>query len=403
MNNNYYDVVIIGAGSAGLYLAHNLRSHFSNIIILETKQYVGGRTRMFEFYDHLVPGGAYGINPSKDTYITALIQSLNIPINSHSGSMNYDHIKYVDIMAIMDQMKEKLTPENSHWNTKRFMTTYLGATKYNDFVIAAGYRDFESQCITDTLTHYSMDDNAGVHSFAGIPWNTVWETVAQDLHIEYNVHVQNIIANNNNSYGVVAYNKIFYGTKIILATDILSVKSLLPMCDIYHSIHPQPFIRIYVLFNNEGYNILQSYVKGRTLVATPLQSIYQVKDGIYHVAYSDNANAELLSDYIVNNEQNKRILETMVAEALSCPSLDGMIMDIMGFYKYPGTHYYTCGQKLASNLEEALANRMSFIHEAQRPLPNIWVVGEAVGLRQGWVENALGSVEAVLSDIINSI
>jgi monoamine oxidase len=40
-------------------------------------------------------------------------------------------------------------------------------------------------------------------------------------------------------------------------------------------------------------------------------------------------------------------------------------------------------------------SRKEFIKEAQHPKDNIWVVGEVVAQKQGWVEGALSSVEKI--------
>jgi len=35
------------------------------------------------------------------------------------------------------------------------------------------------------------------------------------------------------------------------------------------------------------------------------------------------------------------------------------------------------------------------IHKAQHPDENLWVIGECVALKQGWVEGALTSVDKI--------
>jgi NAD(P)-binding Rossmann-like domain len=404
-----YDIIIIGAGAAGLYMAHKLKA-FSNtlsMVVLESKQYVGGRTRMFNFANHLVPSGAYGINTNKDMYMINLLQSLGIEIKSNLSTMNYDHVQYIDNVAIINEMAKKLTPENCNLNSKTFMTEFLGVTTYNAVVRANSYSDFDLQCITDTITHYAIEDNTSGNYYMGVKWNDVWETLAQNFEVELGVLVQNIISHDG-GYGVVASDKVYYGKNIIIATDILSVKTLLPMCPIYNQIQCQPFIRIYAVFNSKGRQILKQYVKNMTLVSGPLQSISGIDDdkGLYMIAYSDNANAELLSYYTINNDQNRHIMEDIVTKALSCPSLKDTITDLTGYYKYPGTHYYTCNDMPVDPndvINSSYQNRVAFLHEAQRPLPNIFVVGEAVGLHQGWVESALISVETIFDEVVNNL
>ena len=43
--------------------------------------------------------------------------------------------------------------------------------------------------------------------------------------------------------------------------------------------------------------------------------------------------------------------------------------------------------------------RLEFIYKVQRPLQNLFVVGEMVSLNQGWVEGALQSVQEVIGEL----
>ena len=356
---------------------------------------------MVSFHNHLLPTGAYEIDPTKDNYCFQLLNDYNINYKIRTGNLIYDYVKPIDILAVIDLMKSQLTPENCHLNTKTFMTNLFGAQAYNDFVIATSYRDFELECVTDTITHYGMDRNISGNSIIAVSWNTLWAEVAKDMKIEYGTIVQSIILDHNR-YGVVAFDKVYYGKKIIVATDMCTVKYLFPMVTIYNEIHMQPFIRMYGVFNSKGTTILKKYITGRTLVSSPLQTITPIDQGLYMIAYADNTNAEVLSHYLIDNIDNTHILENIITKSLSCPDLKGTLIKLTGYYTYPGTHYYICNsQSVGQNvLEDSYENRKKFLHTAQRPFPNIWVVGEAVSLRQGWVEGALLSVEAVISDIL---
>ena len=64
------------------------------------------------------------------------------------------------------------------------------------------------------------------------------------------------------------------------------------------------------------------------------------------------------------------------------------ITDMVSFFWSEGTHYY-------KPLPIEYKSRKEFIKEAQHPTDNIWVVGEVVAEKQGWVEGALSSVEKI--------
>ena len=62
MTTNYYDIIIIGSGMAGLYSAYNIKemSHNTSFLILEKhkKEWIGGRASNEMFYGAQVVTGA---------------------------------------------------------------------------------------------------------------------------------------------------------------------------------------------------------------------------------------------------------------------------------------------------------------------------------------------------------
>lgn len=205
----------------------------------------------------------------------------------------------------------------------------------------------------------------------------------------------------------------YYARDIIIATDILTVKRLLPMYQIYDYIEGQPFIRIYGIFNSRGSSIINKYVKKHTILSSVLQNIIpigkiKIKDkediyGLYLIAYADNGNAQLLSKYMHDDGNNRSVLEDIICKSLGCIDIKGTLISIHGYYTYPGTHYYKYYHDNITGgdiLEQSYQNRLNFIHKAQRPENNIFVVGELISMDQGWVEGALSSVEAVIPDLI---
>jgi hypothetical protein len=137
---------------------------------------------------------------------------------------------------------------------------------------------------------------------------------------------------------------------------------------------------------------MKQYVPTYTIVPGPLQKIIPIdaNKGIYMIAYSDNANAGLLRDYLENNEKNRELFCELIEKSLGIPDGELMLTSIKDFYWPIGTHYYT-------PLKDKYENRQTFIYEAQHPEKDILVVGEVVSINQGWVEGALESVKAVLT------
>jgi hypothetical protein len=186
----------------------------------------------------------------------------------------------------------------------------------------------------------------------------------------------------------------YYCNKIILATTITGIHKLLiqilnkSQFSIYNYIKGQPFLRLYAKFPKASAEIMRKYVPTYTIVSGPLQKIIPMsaEKGVYMIAYSDNANAEILKDCLKNTVKNRVFFAKMLEEALNIETNSLQITALLDFYWPVGTHYYS---PLPKNMS---MSRSEFIHKAQHPLPNVLVVGEVVAENQGWTEGALDSV-----------
>jgi hypothetical protein len=115
------------------------------------------------------------------------------------------------------------------------------------------------------------------------------------------------------------------------------------------------------------------------------------KTGIYMIAYNDNDSAtELIEATSLLPKRNKlRFYEKLLQEVLG---IHLALEDINENFWSLGTHYY-------DPLNTGSSSRKQFIHRAQRPMKNMFVVGEMVSEKQGWVEGALESVQTILKEI----
>lgn len=400
-----YDYLVIGGGPAGIYCTFRILTNSSeaNVLIIERNNYVGGRTRMFDYNGKKVCSGAYGMRPSKDIYGLNLLNQLNMSTEAKKGKVDFSYIKKVEVMETMKILESLVNDGNKFLSTKAFIVENFGYEYYNNFVATAGRTDFEQECITDTITHYGMDDNV-IKNLVPIDWNTVWENISKDFNIVHGVDITDI-GEVETGFVARSYDQNFYGKKIIIATDLLTVKRLLPFHNIYNGIEGHPFLLLYGVFNQTGNSILKEYIKSSTFVSSPLQNIMplsQEKDGTgtYIISYSDGPSAQMVSKHL----DDYPFLEYLLTSTLGCTDLYGTIISTKSFYNYPGIHYYKYydgSSTLRDFLNKSLADRKEFIYKAQRPAENIWVVGEMISLHQGWVEGALTSVESVLLDIIN--
>ena len=110
------------------------------------------------------------------------------------------------------------------------------------------------------------------------------------------------------------------------------------------------------------------------------------------ISYSDNKCANKLLPYLENTKENRYYLSRLLEKALYLPKNSLHLDSIKSIFFNIGTHYYKPNHKNES--------RQEFIFKAQRPLKNMYIVGEMISINQGWVEGALESVEKIIDEIM---
>jgi hypothetical protein len=241
-----------------------------------------------------------------------------------------------------------------------------------------------------------MDDNKCCSTGISIPWKELINKLSIIVglkNIKISMDVIKIEHDNgDDKYKIIIKNNNkFYSKKIIVASTINTIKSLIPKNNIYNDIHPQNFIRIYGKFDKKSALIMKEYVNKTTIVPTILQKIIPINQdkGIYMLSYSDNKNANKVNKFSDNNDFNRDKLCKIIEKSLGIKKDVLKLIAIKSFYWNIGTHYYL-------PLKNKYKNRADFINKAQHPEKDILVVGEVVAFNQGWTEGALESIENTL-------
>jgi hypothetical protein len=406
MSIPYYDIIIIGSGMSGLYSAYNIKKDApnTNFLILEKyhKEWLGGRTSNETFYDtQLVTGAGIG---RKDTnpLLIKLMTHLGIPFKEFYSVMDYSTLfQPIDIVKVINVLKEsyKKHPQLHGLTFKQFFIKILGSKLYKQFLISAGYTDYEDADLYETLFNYGMDDNEGGWTGLYVPWKQIVETLYKIIGKQHFKFHNNVVKINKLREKpcvfqiVTEENNVYYCNRVIVATTISGIQKLVPdKYGLYKQIHGQPFLRLYGKFDKKSTSIMQECVKNYTIVPGPLQKIIPIDatKGVYMIAYSDNANAIALKEHLKNTPENRKILCDLIEFSLDIPLGSLKLIAIKDFYWPIGTHYF-------EPLKAPFRNRNDFLKIAQNPEKGMLVVGEAVSRYQGWVEGALMSVEAVLT------
>lgn len=400
-----YDVIIIGAGVAGLYAAYTIKrlSPNTTFLILEKnskRDGLGGRAGNEMFCGTEVVTGAGIGRRKKDKLLYRLLKDLSMETREFTVEPHYSQtIDMRDIPKIMEDLKTHLRQKKDSEKSetfKSFATNILGAKEYNQFVITSGYTDYENEDVHDVLYHYGMDDNAKRYTGFHVAWKEMVLKMAETIgseHIRFSYHVAAISKFETFEIHKASSDHFYSAKKVIVATTISGIRTLLPDFRIYKGIDGQPFLRVYGKFDKKSTTIMNQFVKGTTIVPGHLQKIIPIDSdkGIYMIAYSDNKHALYLKTHLENNEQNRHFFCRILEQSLGIPRDSLKLITMKPIYWDIGTHYY---KPLDKRFHKT---RMEFIDDAQHPVKDVLVVGEVVSLQQGWTEGALESVQATVT------
>uniref|UniRef100_A0A6C0HXV5 Amine oxidase domain-containing protein n=1 Tax=viral metagenome TaxID=1070528 RepID=A0A6C0HXV5_9ZZZZ len=406
-----YDVIIVGAGMAGLYTAFLLKSQNPKISLLviekNNKQHLGGRANTELFYGTKISIGAGIGRTKKDKLLAELMRHFKMPVKHYMVEHHIATIRTIDVPETMRLLKKEYEKHKTHMREnpqtfRQFAKHVLGETDYNRFLNSTGFTDYEHEDAYETIYEYGMEDNLGGWKAFSVAWHDLVQhlynsvgtsnfifgkkvTGIQQYDTEINVKTVSNLSN---------HPQIFAGKKVVIATTVDTLRQVFPKNAIYKDIEPQPFMRVYGKFDKASVSILKEVLPRFTYVDFPIQKIIPIDpdNGVYMIVYNDNASSLALKNRIENTAQNRQFYENLLENLLKLPRDSLHLIGIRTFYWNYGTHYY-------KPLSKSYKTREEFIRKAQRPYDNIFVVGELVSRNQGWTEGALESVKEIISEM----
>lgn len=369
--NEIKNIVIIGGGISSLYSAYLLKKNYPKIkyTIIEKSDECGGRVKMSNLGNVKISTGAYFTRLDKDIILTKLLKNLDIKLDPYVLDIDYS-FKKSDVDKYIKILRKKMHEyDRNKVKFKDFAKDVL-KEEYNSFVSMMGYTDFENADINDTLLNYGLEDNIPGHKVANIDWIKVIDRLVDFVgkeNIVLNTEVKSIKEKN---FGF-SINSKYECDGVIIGVTINSLRNLLDN-KIYNQIESQSFIKVFAKSKDLE---IDKY----TVVDSELRKVIPVKDDVYTIAYSDN------KDALSIRSKSNGYFEELLSEHFN---KDISINNVKKFFWDEGTHYY-------KPLPTEYKSRKEFIKDAQHPKDNIWVVGEVVAEKQGWVEGALSSVEKI--------
>jgi protoporphyrinogen oxidase len=392
-----YDYIIIGGGISGLYLNYLLTKN-NKTLLLEKNNYFGGRALDIKFHDSYIKLGA-GIAELHNKHLLKVLKKLKIKSPKFDGSINVISKEKVNINKMIVKIKYMYKSKSfdiiKHMSVSEFIIKYLGQNFFNQYSKYIEYTDFFDSSIESYIKYYNINDHKqSDYVIIYVDWmlliNTLIKHIKKYNQLKKNYEVTQIKFNKETDTYII--NNTYETKNIVFATTIKSLsniikKSSLPININYNDyIGYVPFIRIYTYHKN-GHNI---NAPRYNIVNNKLHKVLLLNDKILMVSYSDNANALYWYKFMNNKKELINKIKISLKEIFN---QDVEIDDINIAFWEEGVHYY----KPKSGLKVK-----EIIKKLSNPHDNIYVCGEMLSTKQGWVEGAIQSADDIFK-IINKL
>ena len=392
-----YDYIIIGGGISGLYLNYLLTKN-NKTLLLEKNNYFGGRALDIKFHDSYIKLGA-GIAELHNKHLLKVLKKLKIKSPKFDGSINVISKEKVNINKMIVQIKHMYKSKSfdiiKHMSVSEFIIKYLGQNFFNQYSKYIEYTDFFDSSIESYIKYYNINDHKqSDYVIIYVDWmlliNTLIKHIKKYNQLKKNYEVTQIKFNKETNTYII--NNTYETKNIVFAATIKSLsniikKSSLPININYNDyIGYVPFIRIYTYHKN-GHNI---NAPRYNIVNNKLHKVLLLNDKILMVSYSDNFNALYWYKFMNNKKELINKIKISLKEIFN---QDVEIDDIKIAFWEEGVHYY----KPKSGLKVK-----EIIKKLSNPHDNIYVCGEMLSIKQGWVEGAIQSADDIFK-IINKL
>jgi len=391
-----YDYIIVGGGIAGLYANWKLTNKNKSCLLLEREDVLGGKAYETDFHGTQIKMGA-GIMENHNKHLLRLLKKLNITPNKFKGNFEAIPPNNYNINKMIMMIKEKYNSINTtsykKMTMKEFLIKYFGKEFTKEFIEHCEYADWLESDVDYFINYYKIDDmKSGSYNALMIQWTELINRLTLPnciVGVEVNKikkEGDHFIVKSSNFAGNTSYRTKY----VIMATSLKPLNRLIRMdwkySDMIGSI---PFVRIYV-WNKQSILKDSESIPHYFRVDNELQKIIKINKNVLMASYSDNLNARYwigVNKFTTRRASARKIIK-IVQEKLEqvLPNNINKIEDIIIVTWDEGVHYY---KPYSMNFDKLL-NKLS------HPMKGIYVVGELVSKKVGWVEGAVESVDRII-------
>jgi hypothetical protein len=414
-----FDIVIVGAGLAGLYCGIELAKKGKSVCILEKHDYLGGRVLTYHEGQYSWEIGAGRISDSH-TMVHSLVSHYGLktyPLSEkqifveHDGTQRENNFTTM-IQPIVKELGELPVTVLEKYTLEEIMKSIYGEAKTRELVAEFPYRAELSVLRADlgiaAFTEGEMSTYKG-YSVVGGGLSSLIDAMATEFKkkggvIKLGYEMIGLSQPDAHSKVVIECRvekhsaDVVYANKVILALPASILKSCpdtrhfpalkhLVMC---------PLLRTYGVFPTQGSSAWFTGLD-RCITAGPVRYFIPIDDkkGVAMVSYTDADDANYLMKML--NRQGEGAVGEFILKELRAMFPDRVIPKYTLFKAHPwysGCTYWTPGEYDPQRVSQ----------EAMHPdkyLPSVYVCGESFSMKQAWMEGALEHASDMIKKYFN--
>jgi len=379
-----YDYIVIGAGLAGLYCSHRLIEKGFRVICFEKRYENGGRALEKKFCGTWVKLGG-GVSDPTNTHLSALLNRLGVEKNWFKSQIHDDLMPSdFNMDDAVEKIKKKyakvcknLLPNRLNISVKDFLIEQFGEEFAQSYFRYTEFSDYLFQDINDYVLRYSIDDEFRIENDCySFSYHILEKLLESEVIHEAITKIEKqkvgwLLNNQYLSKNVVVCTNAVHAKKV-LGYSFLDQIGHVPFCRMYTN-HPESLPFKYGVYKMD--NEVDKYIK--------------VNEHIMMSIYTDSDKAEFWK----REYKEGRLCATLKEKFPDLPYFDDYIFV---FWKY-GIHYFKPNQ---NNRDDPTVMRKNWLLKHMNPEPGIYLAGEYISEKGGWVEGAISSVDLLLDQIL---
>lgn len=411
-----YDVLIVGAGMAGLHCALRISEKFPSkrIAIAEAYDVIGGRVFTFQTPFHSLhwEAGAGRVN-TKHTLVCNYIKQYGltkIPIETSSKWIvkgkpsthnDWDTIVKTFVASLSRIPKTMLETHTLHDLLSKIYTPSVVENILYFFPYRAEVMTLRADLAIESFkTDLSPESSFFVikEGFSALP--EAMENDLIDRGVTFLMNHKCLSLHSQDIFPMMAHFKSPSGSKSITAAKIILAIPSDALCKLSHfksypllkHLQASPLLRTYAVFPHQSDSHMWFDGMSRTVTNTPLRHIIPInsKKGILMTSYTDGKDT---AHWERLKKKGKGVVEKEIVKELQSLFPETMIPNPL-YFKY---HYWPYGATYwLPGLYDPKKESQSMLRPFPSRLPDLYVCGESYSLKQAWVEGALEHAEQLI-------